>query len=90
MKVVRILVTGCVQGVGFRFYTKRLADQLELVGTVQNLSNGGVEIIVKGESAIVQKFIDKLPKMNPYARVEDIEVEDVIEKVVFLNFSILR
>ncbi|MDG6896509.1 hypothetical protein A6A19_00450 [Actinobacillus delphinicola] len=90
MKVVRILVTGCVQGVGFRFYTKRLADQLELVGTVQNLSNGGVEIIVKGESAIVQKFIDKLPKMNPDARVEDIEVEDVIEKVVFLNFSILR
>lgn len=90
MIAIKIFVTGCVQGVGFRFYTKRLADQLALVGTVQYLSDGRVEIVVKGESATVQNFIDKLPQMNPYARVDNIEVEDVMEKVVFVNFSILR
>jgi acylphosphatase len=47
-KQVRIIVEGRVQGVSFRYYTEGKAKELQLKGTVRNLSNGSVEIVARG------------------------------------------
>lgn len=53
---VRLLLRGRVQGVGFRYFTLRLARRLGLAGQVRNLPDGGVEIEAAGEQAKVEDF----------------------------------
>ena len=56
----RINIQGRVQGVGFRWFTMQIAQQLNLSGYVMNLRNGDVEVFVQGDEPIVQEFMDKL------------------------------
>lgn len=52
--------SGRVQGVGFRYSTKRLAMGFDLVGWVRNLDDGRVEMQVMGEEREVKEFIDEI------------------------------
>ncbi len=88
MITVRIKIHGQVQGVAYRYYTKLYADDLNLTGTVQNLSNGSVEVYVTGEDKILAKFFADLKVGSPYGKVTDIESE-AIEFVDFKDFKIL-
>lgn len=56
-KAVQLEVYGRVQGVGFRWMTKLVADKLGIKGTVANQVDGSVKIIAIGESATLQQFI---------------------------------
>ena len=56
----QILFSGCVQGVGFRWTTERIASELQLTGFVRNLADGRVEVIVAGSSDRIQKLLDRL------------------------------
>ena len=58
MKKVRALVSGKVQGVGFRMSTRSQARQLGVYGTVRNLNNGDVKIIAAGKADAVDALID--------------------------------
>ena len=62
----RGLVSGVVQGVGFRPSVARLARALGLAGEVAN-RGGTVEIVIEGEPAAVTAFIDRLPQAAPSA-----------------------
>jgi len=53
-------VTGRVQGVGFRYFVRRRAEPLGLVGTATNLRNGGVEVVVEGPRAACEQLLDAL------------------------------
>lgn len=53
---VQILYSGRVQGVGFRYTTKSLACGFEVTGTVRNLPDGRVELIVEGSRAELESF----------------------------------
>ncbi len=44
-------IYGQVQGVGFRFFTRRKAIQLNLTGSVRNLADGSVEVVAQGDEA---------------------------------------
>ncbi len=90
METRKILVNGKVQGVGFRYHTKMLADNLNLTGTVRNLSNGQVEIIVVGEVLILDKFTAKLSQMNKFARVDKLVISVITSSLVFSDFSIVK
>ena len=46
---VHIFVSGLVQGVFFRYFTKKTADKLNLKGWVKNLDDGRVEILAEGD-----------------------------------------
>jgi acylphosphatase len=54
---VQIIYAGRVQGVGFRFAAKRIADSSGITGRVKNLSNGKVEIVAEGERPDVERFL---------------------------------
>ena len=62
MKRLHLVVSGIVQGVGFRWYTQRIAKSLGLTGWVRNLQNGNVEIVVEGKNDIIEMFISELKK----------------------------
>ena len=71
---IRAVVRGRVQGVGFRFYAERCAEQLSLHGWVRNLYNEDVEILAQGTKAQLVDYIAKLWQGPRSAHVEDVEV----------------
>jgi len=56
----KIIFTGRVQGVGFRYITKQLALGFEIVGWVKNLADGTVELQIMGEDDEVDDFIREI------------------------------
>ncbi|MFN3599677.1 MAG: acylphosphatase, partial [Aquificaceae bacterium] len=60
MVALRVYVSGVVQGVGFRAFTKRVADSYGLSGWVRNLSNGRVEIFVQGDEEVIWAFLKEV------------------------------
>ena len=48
---------GRVQGVGFRYTTARLARSFDVAGSVRNLPNGEVELVVQGSDEQVDAFL---------------------------------
>jgi acylphosphatase len=67
-------VSGKVQGVFFRYETKRLAEKLGVMGWVRNLADGRVEAAFEGEEEAVQRLIQFCYKGPPYAHITDVEV----------------
>ena len=51
-----VLYSGHVQGVGFRFTVREVAEGFEVTGTVRNLSDGRVEVVAEGERAELEAF----------------------------------
>ena len=68
-------VSGRVQGVGFRFFTQRRAQQLGLVGYVRNRSDGDVELEVEGLEDAVSAFVDTIKRGPPGARVASVDTD---------------
>ena len=72
-----VTVTGRVQGVFFRAWTKQQADELGVTGWVRNCPDGRVDAHVEGEDSAVQRLIDQLRRGPPAAQVEDVHVWNV-------------
>ena len=70
-----IIVSGRVQGVGFRYFVMKLAHRMQLTGWVRNLSTGDVEIQVEGPRGLIETMIKELPTGNAWATVNNIHVD---------------
>lgn len=70
----RILVSGLVQGVGYRFSTVRAAEQLGVAGWARNLADGRVEVHAQGDPAALAALASWL-RAGPLGA----EVADVVE-----------
>lgn len=66
------VVAGRVQGVGFRWWTQRLARELGIAGTVRNCADGTVEVFAAGTPGDMKRFRESLGKGPPFARVDSI------------------
>lgn len=86
----RIIICGLVQGVGFRYFTLRIARKLGIVGYVQNLNNGSVEIMAEGEKHNLLKLIEEVRIGPPGASVDNLKIKWEIPKGDFKEFIILR
>lgn len=76
MRVVRRLrVTGRVQGVGYRAWTVEAATALGLDGWVRNRRDGSVEILAKGEPAVLDALAERCRTGPRFSRVDDVRVE---------------
>ncbi len=82
-------VFGRVQGVSFRWTTREFAKQLGVLGTVENLPNGAVEIYAQGTPQNLDRFIEKLKGPNGPGRIEQITQEVTKPVKVFNDFIIL-
>lgn len=79
MKIARkFIVSGLVQGVGFRFFTQRAAARHQVWGYVRNLEDGRVESYAEGNEKSVEEFKHDLTAGPTYSKVEHIE-EIVLE-----------
>lgn len=56
----RVIYTGQVQGVGFRYTTRRLAAGYAVAGYVRNRPDGSVEVMVEGEPQETERFLEAL------------------------------
>ncbi len=81
MKKIRAIVSGKVQGVGFRMYTHTQARRLGVCGYVCNLRDGNVEIIAEGEAAKVDALLEWAKSGSPSAVVRNLEVEIIANNV---------
>lgn len=87
MKRVHLMIHGDVHGVSFRYYTRKKAQELELVGFVRNVPEG-IEIVAQGEDRNVGILIDFCKRGPSSARVEDVEIVEEKPKDDFKNFEV--
>lgn len=73
-----VWITGRVQGVFFRAYTREAAQQIGVAGWVRNLPDGRVEAVFEGEADRIGKMIDWCRRGSPLSRVDRVEVLDEI------------
>ena len=66
--------TGIVQGVHFRDYTRRFANQQKVSGWVRNLADGSVQAVFEGDKHDIEEVVRRLREEHPRARIEKIEV----------------
>ncbi len=69
----KFTIRGIVQGVGFRFFTQRLAARHQVLGYVRNLNDGRVEALAEGDAQSVEEFRNDLTAGPTYSKVEEIE-----------------
>jgi acylphosphatase len=72
----RVLISGRVQGVGFRWYTRDRAESLGLDGWVRNLPDRRVEAVFQGEKSLVDDMVEWCRMGSPAAFVKNVSVED--------------
>ena len=75
LSCVKITVSGRVQGVGYRYFIARIADELELKGYAKNLFNGNVEITAEGRHEFLEALIKKAKEGPRNSRVNSCKVE---------------
>ncbi len=73
----RILVSGVVQGVGFRYFVLRTAKALGVDGWVKNLHNGDVLCEAQASSEIMDEFLAQLREGPSFSRVEKLAVGEI-------------
>jgi acylphosphatase len=73
----RYVISGRVQGVGFRWYVMRRAQALKLRGVVRNLPDGRVEVVAAGSDEAVKRFEDDLREGPSLARVTGIDQSEL-------------
>ncbi len=82
-------VSGRVQGVGYRAFTRGVARDLKLRGFVKNLPDGRVEVYAEGEEEDLRKFLESLWEGPFFARVTDIEYQFTEPRGEYESFVIL-
>ena len=90
MYSVKGLVSGRVQGVGFRYFVKRCADKENLRGYVYNLFDGRVEFFLQGNQDAVDLVLEQL-KIGPhYSQVTGLMFEQAEPDHTRQGFDIQR
>ncbi|MGE4105784.1 MAG: acylphosphatase [Bacteriovoracia bacterium] len=80
MVTMQIYISGRVQGVGFRAFTRRQAERYpSLRGYVRNLSDGRVEVLVSGLAADLEALVRACRQGPPHSRVDGVEERELTE-----------
>lgn len=82
MPAARFIVSGKVQGVGFRVSAREQALRLRLSGHAFNLDDGRVEVVAQGEAGAVDALASWLRRGPPAARVDGVTRSDCAEQAI--------
>lgn len=89
MNTVCLIISGLVQGVGFRAFIKKNSESLGLTGWVRNTANGKVEAVLQGSPAKIEEMIALCRKGPFLAEVKNIEIKKINEANTFSDFIVL-
>ena len=86
---VHLIISGRVQGVGFRYSAQQKAKEYNLVGWVRNNMDGTVELEAEGSEDQLSAYIAELKSgFNQFIRVEHIKEQTIDKKQGYKKFSI--
>jgi len=72
-----MIVSGIVQGVGYRYTVRTIANRLNLTGSVRNLDNGNVEIEVQGKKEEIDEFLKEVLKNRRFIQIYDYQIKKI-------------
>jgi acylphosphatase len=75
-RFVHVTIRGRVQGIGFRAFIEKNAQERALDGWVRNRADGGVEAVFSGAAPVVEEMLELCRKGPPGARIEEFEVRE--------------
>lgn len=87
-KRMEAVVTGYVQGVSYRYYTRKMAQKLGLTGWVANSPDGSVRVVVEGPTHKLSDFNRYLLQGSPHAHVEHVRADWLDATGEFSGFTI--
>lgn len=73
-KRLRVIVTGRVQGVGFRYFVLARGEDLGVKGWTRNLGEDSVEAVAEAEEGVLDSFLEKIKYGPPAGKVDRVEV----------------
>ena len=76
-KAVTLQITGRVQNVGFRYNTRRKAEEFQISGFVKNQPDGSVYVEAAGEEENLDRFMLWCQKGPTWARVDDVKIQKI-------------
>lgn len=88
MKRVHLIISGDVQGVGFRAWVLGQAQDLKVTGWVKNREDGAVEIVAEGDRNNLVEFAKRCRNGTELARVKKVETEWHEVRNEFLQFEV--
>lgn len=88
LKRLEAVVSGQVQGIGYRFFARHHAEKLGLKGYAKNAPDETVEIIAEGEEAQLKKFLQLLEKGPPFSRVDNVHADWAEARKDFSGFEV--
>lgn len=90
MKTLHCVVSGLVQGVYFRAWTRSRARELGLAGWVRNLPGGQVEVMAQGDEEALAGLLESLHHGPPFARVARVDSRLVDGREPMAEFTVTR
>ncbi len=84
----RLVISGAVQGVGFRYWAVREAAAFRVNGYVRNSFDGSVEVVLEGPPGEISDFERVLRKGPPYGRVQSVQAVDEDATGEFSSFGV--
>ena len=84
----RYVISGRVQGVGFRFFTEAVAAREGLHGWVRNAPDGSVEILAEGDAEAIERFERQVRHGPSRARVTNVQVQEELPEHRATGFSV--
>jgi len=88
MRAKHYVIRGDVQGVGYRYFTKGIAERLGVKGFVRNLHSGEVEVHAEADDVTLQRFKSELERGPRMAQVSEVVEEDVPPSGTYSSFLI--
>ncbi len=86
---LHLMVSGRVQGVGFRYFTHNEAKRFGIIGWVRNTMDGKVEILSSGSKAILEEFLSIVEQGPPGSRVTNIKTRwNRVDRIDSSDFTI--
>ena len=87
-RTYKIIVSGRVQGVGYRWFAAENARFIGINGYVKNLSSGKVEVLARGNSEQLERFVMELRKGPSFSDITDIKMEELPDEHLQHGFEI--
>ncbi|WP_338451198.1 acylphosphatase [Niallia oryzisoli] len=85
---LHIIVSGKVQGVGYRYFSQMKAVQYGVTGWAKNLADNSVEIVAVGSKDQLDPFVEELRIGNPFSKISDMKITESEVTENFHSFTI--